>query len=627
MDVTLPSGQVITGIPDGTTKEQIMQKAISSGMATSEDFGVKPQGIGKNILGGIETAGVMLGSAIAEPLAGLAGISAAIAPGGQTGAEAVESARQRLAPPSYADVLGGQASQQQMQSIGEFVEPALEVFEGAENALGQATLDATGSPELAAIAHTLPTATLEALGLGAFKGAKPAARSAANIADQGVDLIPQRTIARLPREKRTQALISQIQEKNASIKTLGKGVQPRAPATTLTGKFTEKMKVKGDNLVDMPFETNAVKQGFDKGIVADIKDASASTKRKMGQMLSLKERGLDQARFGATNRPSNIVGDALMERVNVVIGANKTAGKKIGDIAKRQLRGMDIDINDAVIGFDDSLQDFGISIAANGNGGFRADFENSVLPKGDRGAINEAIRVMNIKGAKGIDAETVHDMKKILDNHISYGKTKDGLSADAESILRSFRAGLDEALDTRFPEYDAANLAYAETIDAINKFQDVAGKKLDLTSPSARSAAGQEMRKVLSNYGSRQRLVDAVDQIEATASKYKGHGVAPDGTILIEDMGAITSKFDDDLLSLTLFDNELDGRFTPSARGGFENLVSRKVTRAAQSAASPNTALDLGVQAAGLVGDKLKGVTDETAFKAMRDLLAPVNPN
>ena len=38
MDVTLPSGQVITGIPDGTSKEAIMQKAISSGMATQADF-------------------------------------------------------------------------------------------------------------------------------------------------------------------------------------------------------------------------------------------------------------------------------------------------------------------------------------------------------------------------------------------------------------------------------------------------------------------------------------------------------------------------------------------------------------------------------------------------------------
>lgn len=38
-DVTLPNGQVIFGVPEGTNKFAIMEKAISSGMATPEDFG------------------------------------------------------------------------------------------------------------------------------------------------------------------------------------------------------------------------------------------------------------------------------------------------------------------------------------------------------------------------------------------------------------------------------------------------------------------------------------------------------------------------------------------------------------------------------------------------------------
>lgn len=38
MDVKLPNGRVIKGVPEGTTKEQIQEKAISSGLATPEDF-------------------------------------------------------------------------------------------------------------------------------------------------------------------------------------------------------------------------------------------------------------------------------------------------------------------------------------------------------------------------------------------------------------------------------------------------------------------------------------------------------------------------------------------------------------------------------------------------------------
>lgn len=45
MDITLPNGQVITGVPDGATKEEVKRKAISSGLATEADFGqAAPQG-------------------------------------------------------------------------------------------------------------------------------------------------------------------------------------------------------------------------------------------------------------------------------------------------------------------------------------------------------------------------------------------------------------------------------------------------------------------------------------------------------------------------------------------------------------------------------------------------------
>jgi len=43
MNVTLPNGQVIQGVPEGTPKEVIMQKAIAAGMATEADFAQSTQ--------------------------------------------------------------------------------------------------------------------------------------------------------------------------------------------------------------------------------------------------------------------------------------------------------------------------------------------------------------------------------------------------------------------------------------------------------------------------------------------------------------------------------------------------------------------------------------------------------
>jgi len=43
MNVTLPNGQVINGVPEGTTKAQVMRKAIAAGLATENDFAQAPK--------------------------------------------------------------------------------------------------------------------------------------------------------------------------------------------------------------------------------------------------------------------------------------------------------------------------------------------------------------------------------------------------------------------------------------------------------------------------------------------------------------------------------------------------------------------------------------------------------
>ena len=178
MDVTLPNGKVISGVPDGTPKDVIMQKAISSGMATQADFGDVAQpatqqsaqqqesSFGEQALGVAENVGSIVSGAIADPLAGIAGIAQSINPFADegAGARAVEATKEALTYQPRTEV-----GQQQQQAIGETLAPVGEVLSSAETGLGEAALDLTGSPFIASIAHSLPTAALEVLG---FKGSK-----------------------------------------------------------------------------------------------------------------------------------------------------------------------------------------------------------------------------------------------------------------------------------------------------------------------------------------------------------------------------------------------------------------------------------------------------------------------
>lgn len=67
MNVTLPNGRVIEGVPEGTTKQQIMQKAIAAGIATEADFGMPAQPLNTDVPSPEQDAFVAAGYAQNQP--------------------------------------------------------------------------------------------------------------------------------------------------------------------------------------------------------------------------------------------------------------------------------------------------------------------------------------------------------------------------------------------------------------------------------------------------------------------------------------------------------------------------------------------------------------------------------
>ena len=124
-------------------------------MIKSQQQPVKETTIGEDIVGGLETAANIGSGIVAEPLAGLAGIAQSLNPFAEegAGAEAVADVKEAL---TYKP--RGDASKGQLESIGNTLAPVGEVLSDTEKFLGDNTLRITGSPALAALAHTLPSA-------------------------------------------------------------------------------------------------------------------------------------------------------------------------------------------------------------------------------------------------------------------------------------------------------------------------------------------------------------------------------------------------------------------------------------------------------------------------------------
>ncbi len=349
-------------------------------------------------------------------------------------------------------------------------------------------------------------------------------------------------------------------------------------------------KVKSDAIAK-----DAIKQGFDEGVISAIKGANPKDRQVMARMVNTLKKGKTDARFAAENRPADAVGDSIVSRFRAVKAQNRQAGKQL-DKAANRLKNKEIDFSSAVNKFTDDLDGLGVSIGDDLKPVFAgSDIEGLAGPEN---AIKNIVRRMS-KGDK-VDAYDVHRMKKFIDEQVTYGKTAEGLSGKTENILKTFRRNLDQSLDSQFPDYNKVNTKYADTISALDSFKTVAGKSFDPLSDNAEKTAGTLSRRLLSNAQSRAPLMDALNEMQNVGAKY----------------GA---NFADDIITQAMFADELANMFGSSAKTSFEGGIEKASRRAIETArrGPVDVALDIGEAAA----KKARGVNEENAIKAIENLL------
>ena len=154
--------------------------------------------IGEEVIGGLDVAKTIVTSAVAEPIAGLAGLFTSPFVSQDQAVKNINAVRKFISLEPSTD-----EGKRNIKVIGELVKKGVDFAniptsglvglgellsgqgieqaatsvrgvqkKGLSSILGQRTLDATGSPELAAIAHSLPTAALEVLGVKGLRSSK-----------------------------------------------------------------------------------------------------------------------------------------------------------------------------------------------------------------------------------------------------------------------------------------------------------------------------------------------------------------------------------------------------------------------------------------------------------------------
>ena len=373
-------------------------------------------------------------------------------------------------------------------------------------------------------------------------------------------------------------------------------------------------RLEGDSIVPDPLGDEAVKQGFRPGQVSSAKNANKPTKKIMQKMLELKrviESSEDKA---IEQRPSYFIGDVVMDRVKVLRDKSLELRNDLSNISKRfKTEKTEIDTTGIQDTFFKQLENAEINIPdeAYQNPTILKDlmknksfFDGSDIAKDV--ASQKVIRdITDLLSQDGSGAYRAHKLKRQIDTMIDYKqKTYGGLTDTGKNFAKSIRASLNDAVREVSTDYAKTNDQLTNIFTSLEGIREKLPKKIDFDDPRAVEAMGQELRKYLTNYASRNELINAVNSVDSLASDYAGQNPIQ-------------------LNRLIVFNNTLDDRFIPSARGSFKGEIrtstdrSIDVTQMASKTAALNKAANTLVESL----EKFKNINDQEAFNSMQRLL------
>tara|TARA_R110000772_G_scaffold268715_1_gene397869 strand:- start:2220 stop:3944 length:1725 start_codon:yes stop_codon:yes gene_type:complete len=265
---------------------------------------------------------------------------------------------------------------------------------------------------------------------------------------------------------------------------------------------TKALNESGD-IITRPASKRAVKiLGGDhvaEGTVAVIENMSPASKKILNKQLDNITRGRREPLFGDANRPSNTLGESILERAIAIDKVNKKAGETIGKTAD-SLRDVNVDISNANNSFLNGLNELGVTFSKGDDGWVTPDFSRSKFNGGSNQSMTVLINDL-LDGSPSFDS--AHKLKRIIRDNIDFESGTGGVGqvkGDSKRLLQSLSSGIDEVLDSTSPDYKKANESFAKTINLKNDFDKLMGKDIDLTDRvSASSILGNKAMRVDSN--------------------------------------------------------------------------------------------------------------------------------
>jgi hypothetical protein len=355
-----------------------------------------------------------------------------------------------------------------------------------------------------------------------------------------------------------------------------------------------------------PIELEAIKQGYDKGVVASLSGANKSTRAKARQMVDIKSRALIDAEFRQLNRPSDVVGNSVMERYNLGAEIKKKAGTEL-DIASKGLSGQKGDATKAHQTLMEGLDELNIGIDADG----KPVFTNSAIPENEAlisSVLDEFNKVtgklkkplMGFEKSQAPDALRLHQLKKHIDRRVDFTKRAEaGIDGYVKGLLKRVRHDIDADLDGKFAPYDKANTMFSDAVEPMNALEDLITNKLSMKDKNIGRAVGILSNRLNSRAASSTLVMNAFNDLEKMAAKYNG-------------------GFEDNLIIQSMMSNEIGRVLGETAENSLPAMMQDVALKAGEAIERPATLIGSAFKAG---VEKTRGINEQNRLKSLYDLI------
>jgi hypothetical protein len=381
-------------------------------------------------------------------------------------------------------------------------------------------------------------------------------------------------LLRNPRAKRA-LLAEEIRKGNPNIENVTKALDASGEIITRPASKRAVKVLGGDHVA--------------KGTVSVLENMSVGSKARVNKMLDNIERGRREPLFGDANRPSDVLGQAGLDRANAVSKINKRAGKEIGKTAE-SLKDVNVDISQVNNKFLSSLNELGVTFSRGDDGWVTPDFSRSKFIGGNQKDMAVLINDL-LDGTP--DFQTAHKLKRTIRDNIDFDKGGTSqITGDSQALLKSLSSGIDDVLDSTSPKYKKANESFAKTIKLKNDYDKLVGKDIDIGEGLSAEIIGGKIMRLDSNAVSRTAIKKLLLNTDDVLSEF---GV----------------KFKDDIPSLVHITSKLNDAFKLAPAGSLKGNVISGGLDVAEAASGP-------VGAARIAAKKLSQIKDPDFNKKLR---------